>query len=266
MEKLLHERLREWGNARPFRFNEAWEYFGVAGNDRVLCAIADEIERDYIPRTEHEAEVKRIIEAQGDRRNGCGPSAHHIMKTYAEKAGMPMENETITGWLDRWFIPRPRYEDGEPVQFGDEFIVHRYMMEPQTLTHIGIFSKEWLEDCDQYRGVAPVYEMNYCRPACDDGELPVIKRPTEVLDADGVRICKGDEGWSTLSGEKLAPVKSLCQDLAGWKVELEDGFWIEPFNFTHREPDSRSKVESELTTEIVERIDELVKQGRWLNA
>lgn len=48
-EKLLHEKLREWASARPFRFNEAWAYFGVAGSDNMLDAMADEIERTYVP-------------------------------------------------------------------------------------------------------------------------------------------------------------------------------------------------------------------------
>lgn len=47
--KLLHERLREWASNRPFSFNEAWEEFGVAGNDNMLAAFADEIERQYVP-------------------------------------------------------------------------------------------------------------------------------------------------------------------------------------------------------------------------
>ncbi len=47
--KLLHERLREWASNRPFRFNEAWEEFEVAGNDELLAAFADEIERQYVP-------------------------------------------------------------------------------------------------------------------------------------------------------------------------------------------------------------------------
>lgn len=203
MTKLLHERLR---NPTDKECNGDILADAVRGAETdcsidckecfagVMKALADEIERCYIPRTEHEAEVKRIIEAQCGGRIEYGKSPHHIMKTYAEAREMPMEDgESITEWLDRWFIPRPRFEDGEPVQFGDEFIVDRYMVESQTLTHIGIFSKEWLEDCGQYRGVAPVYEMNYCRPACDDGELPVIKRPTpKVLDADDVETKVGD--------------------------------------------------------------------------
>lgn len=47
--KLLHEKLREWASNRPFSFNEAWEEFGVAGNDNMLAAFADEIERQYVP-------------------------------------------------------------------------------------------------------------------------------------------------------------------------------------------------------------------------
>lgn len=48
-DRLLHEKLREWASNRPFRFNEAWEEFEVAGNDNMLAAFADEIERQYVP-------------------------------------------------------------------------------------------------------------------------------------------------------------------------------------------------------------------------
>lgn len=48
-ERILHEKLREWANARPFSFNEAWREFDVAGNDNMLAAFADEIKRCYVP-------------------------------------------------------------------------------------------------------------------------------------------------------------------------------------------------------------------------
>lgn len=48
-ERLLHEKLREWANARPFSFNEAWREFDVSGNDNMLAAFADEIKRCYVP-------------------------------------------------------------------------------------------------------------------------------------------------------------------------------------------------------------------------
>lgn len=48
-DRLLHERLREWASAIPFSFNEAWRTFGVSGNDNMLAAFADEIERQYVP-------------------------------------------------------------------------------------------------------------------------------------------------------------------------------------------------------------------------
>lgn len=55
-EKLLHEKLREWANARPFRFNEAWTDLEVSGNDNMLAAMADEIERTYVPVPRYEDE------------------------------------------------------------------------------------------------------------------------------------------------------------------------------------------------------------------
>ncbi|NBJ67749.1 hypothetical protein, partial [Adlercreutzia caecimuris] len=36
----------------------------------------------------------------------------------------PREGEGLRDWLERCWLPRPRYEDGEPVQFGDEIELH----------------------------------------------------------------------------------------------------------------------------------------------
>jgi hypothetical protein len=87
--------------------------------------------------------------------------------------------EEIVERIEREYLERPKFEDGTPVQFGDKFIIDRYMEEPETLTRLAIFSKEALEEFGQYRGIDPVYEMNYIRPACEDGRIPIIKRYVE---------------------------------------------------------------------------------------
>jgi len=155
MEKLLHERLREFASGEVFTKDLA-------------------------------------------RMMNVDQSGKTIGKAFTESI------VSIADEIEHYYIPRPRYEDGEPVQFGDEFVIDRYMIEPETLKHIGIFSKEQLEEWEQYRGVSPVYELNFHRPGCDDGKEPIIKRPTlKVLDADSVEIKVGETLYRITTGEPV---------------------------------------------------------------
>ena len=52
------------------------------------------------------------------RRSGLERAA----KSWAKANGWPdfREGEDFGAWLDRCALPRPRFDDGEPVQFGDD--------------------------------------------------------------------------------------------------------------------------------------------------
>lgn len=149
-----------------------------------------------------------------------------------EKAG-----EVLADEIEHYYIPRPRFEDGEPVQFGDEFIIDRYMTEPETLKRISIYNEELLKEWNQYHGLDRVYELNFCRPNCEDGKEPIIKRPQpKVLDADGIEIKVGDTVWRT-SGNYPWRVDEITTD--GRVGILDDdglGDYADPKNLTHNEP------------------------------
>lgn len=106
--------------------------------------------------------------------------------------------EAFADEIERCYIPRPRYEDGEPVQFGDEVELHY---------KAGGCEKGRIQAFHVNRG--PVWMLSFV--GCDhevlyryDSEADVLKRPApKVLDADGVSICKGDTVWDVDSGEKL---------------------------------------------------------------
>lgn len=79
--------------------------------------------------------------------------------------------------IEKYYIPRPRFEDGEPVQFGDSFI-QKCVNEEVELDKIGIslFTKD---------GLNMVWFPD-----------EVVPRPEpKVLDADGVPTKKGDKVW-----------------------------------------------------------------------
>lgn len=136
------------------------------------------------------------------------------------------EDDDIATWLDRWYLPRPVFEDGEPVQFGDEFV------EPngseQTLNVLS-----YTED-----GIDYVSLNGYGRRPIDE---PVKRPAPKVLDADGVPIEVGDTVWGIISGNKLV-VATLKEDgFIG-----QDGIVRAGELYTHREPDSLEKLRDDI--------------------
>lgn len=111
-DRLLHRRLREWADGNPDPMLKKCLHAHLAGSD--LCkahpsctrceraqaaALADEIERDYVPRAESRRREREIIEAQAG-------SARHVMRIWAERHGVPMrDGEGISEWLARCKAP-----------------------------------------------------------------------------------------------------------------------------------------------------------------
>ena len=221
MEKLLHERLREhYGECTDF------ECAGrlLALRRYAAIALADEIERYYIPRKEHEHEIDEVIEAQGRH----FPAAHHIMQAWAKSHDMEWpDGASITKFLDHYYIPRPRFEDGGPMDIDTE-------------TNLGTIElliwngKGWILEnyfCDQY--------------SCENAKRPSPK----VLDADGVEIKVGDTVWHSKSGNEYKVIelgpeghgRVRLRDLSGYET------WRSVANLTHKEPDSLEKLRDDIS-------------------
>ncbi len=151
--------------------------------------------------------------------------------------------EPIGDWLDRWFVPRPRYEDGELVQFGDdglsEIRLRRCYLPLQ---------KHALE-------TTLVYEDGEQIVLDEDGR---VKRPApEVLGADGKPIVAGETVWDVESG--IEGVVDNFQCIYGQSVTAnikcpDDG---EFYNFnvdrlTHTPPDTQRKINADVTKNVFE--------------
>ena len=123
----------------------------------VLDEIADEIEQGEQPAPMRE----RAADATGKSAEGCG---------------------SLREWLDRWFIERPLFEGGEPVQFGDEFAGRNG--EPDTVKAVVIWDDRRCDLGGEESG------WNY-----NAGER--VKRPKrdsmEKIEQDALRLC--DEYW-----------------------------------------------------------------------
>lgn len=99
--------------------------------------------------------------------------------------------ESLADEIERCYIPRTRFEDGEPVQFGDEVELHYKG---------GGCDEGRIQAFHANRG--PVWILSFV--GCDherlfryDSENDTLKRPTpKVYDADGVEIKVGDAVWN----------------------------------------------------------------------
>lgn len=216
----------------------------------------------YVPEQEHGDEfytARRIAEKVEAEQNAlmmelCGPytSVWRGMNAYAESVGMPMGyEESITSWLDRWFVPRPRYEDGASVQFGDE-----YYWADCTMRKITGFG--------QTENGAPYITCAFDGNGMSDAMIysGFLKRPTpKALDADGVEIADDDVVY--LLGDtrrlKVADPHAVddCGDPVVECVVIDDGRGAGDYpdadvvackasELTHREPDSLEKLRDDL--------------------
>lgn len=252
MEKTLIEKLREYveNDCEGTVVINGKEY-GLLFPEEVRGLIA-EIERDYIAKPDHEKALNAMVEAQSGVNEPGYRSAHYVMQAYARSKGMPFEDgDCITDWLARWFIPRPRFEDGEPVQFGDEVELHY---------KAGGCDKGRIQAFRVNRG--PVWMLSfvgydYERLYRYDSEADVLKRPApKVLDADGVEIKVGDTVWHIESPELQMTVDNF-QAVYGPDMTVNcafdgDIYNFNPKNLTHREPDSLEKLRDDMVAALME--------------
>lgn len=133
-----------------------------------------------------------IVKAYSEKLNTCA-------MRWAKANGWPdfREGEDFGAWLDRCALPRPRFEDGEPVQFGEEVELHyksggcdkgRFQEIKYNKGSVWILS---------FTGVDHASEYRY------DSERDTIKRPApEVLGADGKPIMVGDTVYGVNNGHR----------------------------------------------------------------
>lgn len=162
------------------------------------------------------------------RRSGLERAA----KSWAEANGWPdfKEGEDFGAWLERCFIPRPRFEDGEPVHIGDK-AEHPYTGETCTIDCINTF------------------DDSYCLGFVDERSAALldrerVKRPApEVLLGDGKPVSKGETVYVIESGIERT-VKDfgtkLCEGMGGWDgspwVMFGNGSWMHARDLTHERP------------------------------
>lgn len=140
------------------------------------------------------------------------------------------KGEGFVGWVERCWFPHPRYEDGEPVQFGDEVKTHNSW---QTSL---VTSFKFTEDGSYvyYRWAGENDGASVC------GEH--VKRPApEVLLADGLPAKVGETVYrvDTGKGFEIARIAPMCpgDDMSKTLVLWgDDNEWRAAIDHTHTPP------------------------------
>lgn len=168
--------------------------------------IADEIDRE-----------KREITERYARQSWMNPA-----DAIAKLATGEIEWAELQQTIDRYYLPRPLFEDGEPAQFGDMF-VRDFGRDAK------IDSLSYTKGNFDYVNVNGYERHDFAHR---------LKRPNpQVLDADGVQIEVGDVLYRTTDDMKAVVAKLE----KGYFVD-DEGAGFNPSYFTHREPDTIEKV------------------------
>lgn len=151
------------------------------------------------------------------RRSGLERAA----KSWAKANGWPdfREGEDFGAWLDRCAIPRPRFEDGEPVQIGDRA---QAWGRDHTVERIGVEVRS--NECLLIQYVNSPEER--------------LKRPaTEALGADGLPIKEGETVWDIYGGGPAQVYRiGPADDEDGPVVWDIEGNYTMPYLLTHEHP------------------------------
>lgn len=145
--------------------------------------------------------------------------------------------------IEKYYIPRPRFKDGEPVQFGDVFRTE--------LGNVECVAIEY----NEYNAWAKDGTDDDWNSSISADKLAKIHRLPKLLDADGVEIKVGDTVWDLDSGEKLTVVEfanrehGLIQCSHADDGDCDD---FDAYRLTHREPDSLKKLRDDMNYRIIE--------------
>ena len=234
MEKLLHERLSGWGDRRPVDIlNKLGEEFDCAGTGwkGVISVIADEIERYYIPRPRFEngepVQFGDVVQSESGEADRV-----YIMTFYGNGSALLRDGTPVDICeLDNGeFVPRPRFEDGEPVQFDDEVKGCNGPVKAMLI---------------YFDGSGRVYGRsdNQCEEPLSGAIIEEgIKRPApKVLDADGVEIKEGDTVYLKPRPTPYVVIEFKDGQVVATSPAGERNQFPHSYYLTHREPDSLEK-------------------------
>lgn len=163
----------------------------------------------------------------------------------------PRDGEKFRDYLHRCFLPRLRFEDGEPVQFGEEVELHYKS---------GGCDKGSFQEIKYNKGSVWILSftgVDHAREYRYDSERDTIKRPApEALGADGLHILEGETVYDIETGE--AYVVRLPYAGTG-KTFFKDGGYRDPAYLTHTPPDTQERIDGDITLSPIEYCADILK-------
>lgn len=173
------------------------------------------------------------------RAEGIEASLRADAEIWAKANGWPdfKDGENFGEWLERCAIPRPRFDDEEPVQSSD-------MEEIGAMATYRVYMDGgWEFEPDKYEDETSPKPWDAQFGTRNDR----VKRPApEALGADGKPIVAGETVWGILSGIE-GTVSSLNDDSTAY-VEWDDERWspcIDCCNLTHTPPDTQERIDED---------------------
>ena len=208
---------------------------GVAG-----IAIALDVE-EYNGRVFELLANKIDIELAEAKKKAAYSTDRPLSEVMAHYTGLCAKGaESIGDWLDRWFLPRPRFEDGEPVQFGDS---------PVGLDGVEKFIFLRNGGCCQMQDA----DGNICNVF--HGKR-VKRRAPEVLGADGLPLDEDDTvyGMGREQHRYTVQVPYSINEVLGQRFcvqcyDHDEGniTWCDPSMLTHTPPDTLERLRDDIT-------------------
>lgn len=160
---------------------------------------------------------------------------------WAKANGWPdfREGEDFGAWLERCAIPRPRFEDGEPVQSSD-------MDEIGTMATYRVYMDgSWEFEPDKYEDERNPKPWDVQFGARNDR----VRRPApEVLGADGLPIKIGETVYSLKDGTayKVTGLDSSSNLPVAVLSEEFGKLWCKA-NLTHTPPEAQERIDDDAT-------------------
>lgn len=159
------------------------------------------------------------------------------IETYDENIVVSLlkdEELSLADEIEKYYIPRPRFEDGEPVQFGDSFIQKCVNVEVE-LDKIGIslFTKD---------GLNMVWFPD-----------EVVPRPEpKVLDTNGAPCKKGETVWKLVDSTKweIIDIHPTEPRITVRQLDTDkdvSGGWFLASEYTHTTPETQERIDDDAT-------------------
>lgn len=227
LRKAAIRETDEYGNITP----HVKMFSALAGED---AAMTDYVDRGGLMRQLADKIDAEIVKAYSEKLNTCA-------MRWAKANGWPdfREGEDFGAWLERCAIPRPRFEDGEPVQFGD--------------------------DTDKLDGVEKFIFLRNggcCQMQDADGNIcnvfhgkRVKRRAPEVLGADGLPLDEDDTmyGMGREQHRYTVQVPYSINEVLGQRFcvqcyDHDEGniTWCDPSMLTHTPPDTLERLRDDM--------------------